>query len=339
MIKTEYQKKQSRKFWGVFWGVILFLLLITGYGIYKKQSNYQQKIEIENQNALTIYLVGKISPLFDEITATQKKEILKSLDSEINATIDGLFEGVYKNIDAYLDFHYSLIGEYTELTMAITDDLGEAVQDRLFGKDFETNLSLAQNNISQKLRAELDELPNKIEKELKERGELTTQKEREVFSELSKIFELQVNSSVNKVVTSAIVGSSVGGGALAAVVTSKLIAKNVAKKAAAKGGAKLAAKMAASGSAATTGLACGPFALACAAAAATLTWIGTDIVLIEADERLNRENRYNDIKASIDETKELLKAELKNRYKTVLDVVSSEMEDGMQRKVKDMIHR
>lgn len=321
-----------------FWSVIILLLLFTAYGIYQKYTPEQKIIDIQKKKALTSSVIEKLAPFLNNFTKEQKEKILQDMEKNIDKSVDVLFENAYKNIDSYLDFHYSVLGEYKELTLAITDNLQKNIQKKLFGEDFDTAFTALQNSISKDFTKHISKLADEIKTQLNQNVQLSTQEEKEVFDTLVEIFEIQIQQSVNRVVRSTTLGATAGGGVVAAAVASKLVAKKVAQKAAIKGGSKFAAKLVASGTAATSGLACGPFALICGAVIGTTVWIGTDIALVAADENLNREGTYNDIKISIDETKQLLKDDLKNQYKTILENVNSEVQIGLDRKVKDLMN-
>ncbi|MCK9472663.1 hypothetical protein [Sulfurimonas sp.] len=330
-------KKNSKKFWNTFWGVIVVLLLITSYGIYKKYTLKQYQIDLETKRVLTLSLLQKLDPLFQNFSEEQKEQVLQLMQDKTDKSVDELFENVYDNIDKYLDFHYSVIGEYAELMMAANNTLQENIQKKLFGEEFDELFSKLQANIAADFTTQISKLADNFKEELSQKVHLSSEEEQEVFVTLIEIFQMQIQESVNRVVRSTTFGATAGGGIIAAAVASKLVAKKATQKAALKGGSKFAVKLAASGAAATTGLACGPFALVCGAVAGVVVWVGTDFVLVEADEKLNREKTYNDIKASIDDTKYLLKEDLKNQYKTILQTITDEVQIGTNRKIKELI--
>ncbi|MBN2825813.1 MAG: hypothetical protein JXQ76_10840, partial [Campylobacterales bacterium] len=55
-----------------------------------------------------------------------------SLNKIIDIYINHAFGSVYQNVDKFLDFHYSVIGEYSELGAMATGKIEQSIQKRLF---------------------------------------------------------------------------------------------------------------------------------------------------------------------------------------------------------------
>lgn len=59
---------------------------------------------------------------------------LPQTNAAIERQIDKAFAPVYERIPAFLDWHYSIVGQYTELGQAALGALEEAIESRLFGE-------------------------------------------------------------------------------------------------------------------------------------------------------------------------------------------------------------
>jgi len=337
------QEQGSKTFWRGFWGVILILILLTLYGVYQKYSQESIIKEKKIESELRSLLLKKISPLVENFTHEQKELILQKMKREIERGVDEIFKDSEKNIHNYLDYHYSVIGEYSELAMALGDKssgsalLENTTAKKLFGEGFDQRVNLLESRLSKEFNTELLALADNFSKELSSDIELSDGKEKEIYEMLVDLFRVQIDESAQRVLGSVSIGAKAGAGALGAVVVSKLVAKKAAQKAAIKGSSKLSAKFLASTTAASSGVACGPFALICGVAVGTAVWIGSDIVFLEADERLNREERFDEIKSVIDETKESLKEELLSNYAQILNTLESDVIISKDKRVKELM--
>ncbi len=77
----------------------------------------------------------------------------------INTQIDGFFDIVENNVDKFLDWHYSIKGDYSELALFIAkktglnaeDALFNKLQEKLLGADYKQRLKTMTDNISDAL--------------------------------------------------------------------------------------------------------------------------------------------------------------------------------------------
>ena len=86
--------------------------IITKYVAKENLEKYKDNISIDLQNRVSI------------------------MESTVDNEIDRLFNRVENNLDNFLDFHYSIKGEYIELSAMITEDIGELITDKLFAQEF-----------------------------------------------------------------------------------------------------------------------------------------------------------------------------------------------------------
>lgn len=239
---------------------------------------------------------SKIAELFSEAAHTALSEASTDLESQLNT----VYEPVYAAIPKYLDFHYSVLGEYVELTDAALGSMSARLEKSLYA-GFEDRLTkLADDKDSQIFGLYLANIRESIRARIPDEsahlplGELT---ERAIANA-----QARVQTSVP--LATATFGVLAASPLKATVATmAKQIAKKIAAKTAVKGAAKGGAMLAGAG---TGTLACswsGPFAVACGAVGATVAWFVTDAVVISLDERFNRPEFAAELRALIDQDK------------------------------------
>ena len=320
-------KQKMSKFEKIFWGTIaIFFLIYLSLTLLAHQNikdtglvhNYSEPVskdifrtvikEIEImvpdntiiENLKNIKIVSKIK---DDLTLE-----LGRLDTKIDTQVDQAFSHVYSNIDTFLDFHYSVLGEYTELTAAATGEIEQTIEEKLFGKNLQIYLNEAKQDIDVIYQLSLKKHFKEINKQALDGvdKELNGQ----VLQSLSKDIELRYKLQGTK---------------LGIIILSKIVVKIISKvstkiitktgtKIAAKVAAKLAVKSAAAGAGATIGLACGPGAWVCSPLAAGALWFTTDVVVVSGDEYFHRDEFKREIIAMIDKQKIVFSERVKKVY-------------------------
>jgi BMFP domain-containing protein YqiC len=233
---------------------------------------------------------------------------LGKIDQKINEEVDQAFRSVYQNIDPFLDFHYSVIGEYIELGSMATGTIGKTIQEKLFGSDFSTQLQKALNAVSDEYTSRLSDHLHFISQKA------TIEVDGDLNGHIIEDLQKQIDQNVK-----------IQGGKMAVLITAKLMpkiakvasAKLAAKssgKIAAKVAAKLGAKSAAAATGAASGALCGPLVWICSPVAAAALWFGTDAAISTADEFYNRDEFKQDIISSLELQKNDLKSRLKKLY-------------------------
>lgn len=132
---TEGSKKPNLSRW--FWGTIVFLLVITVSLelLATRQAGLQS---IEKGNGDPVDQTG--------VNATQVEQWFNAAGEEaekvreqIRGRLDEAYAPVYAGIPTYMDFHYSLTGEWLELGSAAMGNLGGGLEEHLFD-GFDTRL-------------------------------------------------------------------------------------------------------------------------------------------------------------------------------------------------------
>ncbi len=209
----------------------------------------------------------------------------------IDAGVEEAFAPVYAAIPPLLDWHYSFIGQYAELGLALTGRLEEEIESRLFG-ELEEGISLVADDVGRVMQ---EEVLTEIERWFgREAAVLPPWLGRGRGRALETLLE---DARRHFVVS---VGPTAVGAAMAGLRTSvgvKALTTRLAERLA--GGAAVRAAGPVLGRAAG-------FIVAAAAG------VGIDIALRKLDELLNRDELEESLTALVDEEKEKVKAVLSN---------------------------
>lgn len=230
---------------------------------------------------------------------------------ELRERLDEVFAPVHAAVPAYADFHYSVLGEYIELSEAAMRSVSSSMQERLF-EGFDPRLEEALSHVAQVYSST-------FHAEMQEQAEA----DRIAFDEkaiMGQATRLAIEDTVARArvgLPADIVAASAGavGAKAAAAALGKALVKGLTKIA-----AKSAAKPLGIGSAAAAGAAAGsaggpPGALLGGLIGATLGWFTMDYAIVKIDELISREDFEADLHRLIDEEKEVLAVQIEEALK------------------------
>lgn len=221
-----------------------------------------------------------VSTLRTKLSGDVDAEVRNTLDlanSEVDVMLDRIFPDVEKGVDDYLDWYFSVKGEYQRL---LTDTDNKLTEHLLEKTGVTENLKLGGQNIDAIISASMASAGQRLgQSALAE----VRQKPCEFNLNTSNIKAFEFSRDKFHIELAA------GTGTVGSIVATKLIAKNVGAKVSAKVATKMvvkkaAGKGAASLLAATGGVVCGPAAILCGVGAGVATWFGTDKIMVEIDE-------------------------------------------------------
>lgn len=221
---------------------------------------------------------------------------------EIDPALDAAFAPVYAGIPRYLDFHYSLKGEWLELSSSVLGQM-ESELDRHLFTGLEGEIAI----ISQGLQIDFDQLWRaSIEASLADSPAV-----KGPFAELAR---LSVEDARDRIEKTAVVFGGLGVGAAALAVVPRIVARKLGTKIAGKVAIKTGARWATVASGAGAGgILCswaGPAAAACAVAGGFISWVGVDLAMIKLDEHVSRDEFHQELQALVDEQKVAIRAVL-----------------------------
>ncbi|QQW81827.1 hypothetical protein [Helicobacter pylori] len=319
--EQEIKKKEGRKYIYIFLGIIvlLFILyLIVSIITYNEPS---QAIKTAHTKTILEILPNPISDLIKNNLDSHQQEISDLLNSskdkmysKVDAQIDNLFDPIENNVDKFLDWHYSLKGNYSELALLAAKTIGSSAEDALFNKlqekllgaDYKQRLKTMTDNIS-------DAFISLLRQHKKDTEKIATQGVAgipQVAESLKNIDDRTERDLKLKMGFAAAIGATagVGAGKLMERLSPKLI-----KKLGTKLGPKFLAKF---------GIAVG----------GVLPTLGADVAFNYIDEWLHRDDFKKEILNNINEAKK----NLKESYKTGFDNSITKFSEKIQKDLKNI---
>ncbi len=323
-----------------FWGTIIILLslqFIATMIVYFYPSHEESKPKASILESVIVKNLkqGEAKILEDQNLSINK--ISKFSDKQIDDLFDDI---INKNVDDFLDFHYSFIGNYAELGIALRDKILDEKSDdymkMLLGEDFSTKLSLVMTNIQNQYSKQAKEHFNFIGKEATKGADKILYKD--LISNIEK--DVQKKFKIKGITASLYSLSAMS----AAILLKKMVPVIVTKgalKMAVKTSTKIAGAITGAEAGAVTGSICGPLAWICspvgAVVGAVITYVGIDVAVNKADEALNRETLKKQIIQNIEDYKIELKSQTNNSIKVNFHKLSDQTRQNYKKSVREML--
>ncbi|KOO67367.1 hypothetical protein [Helicobacter pylori] len=303
-------------------GIIIFLFMLYPILSSITYDEPSQAIKTAHTKTILEILPDPISDLIKNNLDSHQQEISDLLSSskdkmysKVDAQIDNLFDPIENNVDKFLDWHYSLKGNYSELALLVAKKLGLSVEDALFNKlqekflvaDYKQRLKTMTDNIS-------DAFISLLHQHKKDTEKIATQGVADipqVVESLKNIDDRTERDLKLKMGFAAAIGATAGVGA------GKLM-KKLAPKLVEKLGTKLGAKFLAK-----FGIAVG---------GGVLSTLGADVAFNYIDEWLHRDDFKKEILNNINEAKK----NLKESYKMGFDNSITKFSQGLQEDLKNI---
>ncbi len=304
----------ERIFWAtIFWLFVVFIIFnLSAMNYASKEKVFEDKSSTVSQRLVEKYIIN--SKMRDNLSSSEYmidsnlNAELKSIYQNIDMQMDKLFMPVEANVDRFLDFHYSVIGEYSELGSMAVGNMQKLIREKLFGLDFAQRLQESSKQIYTNYEESIQRHLNLIDTYAKKDVDI------KLNAKALDILQKDINSS--KVLQQEKLGAL-----LAIHFTPKLMQPLISKlvaagtvKVATKSATKAGAKMAAAGTGVAASAICGPFVWICAPVAAVTLWVATDVAVVSVDEYMSRDELKKEILTSLGEKKESLTREHKEIY-------------------------
>ncbi|WP_207476847.1 hypothetical protein [Arenibaculum pallidiluteum] len=281
------------------------------------------------------------SDMATEIAAAQdvaRREVLLAVERDL----DALFSGAEAGIERYLDWHFSLRGEYQRLAALATGSLAESMAQRLDGHlfgpaGFQTGLERMDHAIATGAQAVMAGLPQRLGSRASARaGAAGCRLHRLDLPALAGLERDLPRLAGVAGTTAALVA---GGGVAAKVLSARVAARRGAQAAlgvASRTAGRAAARTGGSAlmSAAGAAAACapgGPAAMLCGLLAGAAAWLGTDMAFIEIDEALHRAAMREELLAALHDQRQALAEALRLRHLAALDRMAQEIDLRVER--------
>ncbi|TQE97314.1 MAG: hypothetical protein FKY71_16120 [Spiribacter salinus] len=306
--------RQRRLFVRFFWGTIIVLAVaslgLVAIGLLRSD---QSTSEVRDDPPP---VAEEVAPQEVEIEQSTLQEVFEraartardQTSNEIDPLLDELYEPVYGGITSYADFHYTVLGEYTELVGAARGTAAGAIEDRLYD-GFDDRLNEVTSTLDERFsdefrKALMQELENEIPSELAD-APLAPITQRAIEDTLARS---RVTVPVATVM--ATVGGAASIKAVSAAIASK-VATRVAAKAAGKGVAKGTGILGGAGLGALAGSWGGPVGAAVGGAiGGAASWFAVDAAVVSIDEYFNREDFEADLRVMVDEHRSVVRGHL-----------------------------
>ncbi|WP_154488899.1 hypothetical protein [Helicobacter pylori] len=318
--------KEKRNY--IFLGIIIFLFML--YPILSSITYNEPSQAIKTAHTKTILetLPDLIPDLIKNNLDSHQQEISDLLSSskdkmysKVDAQIDNLFDPIENNVDKFLDWHYSLKGNYSELALLtakfVAKKLGLSVEDALFNKLQEKLLGA---DYKQRLQTMTDNISNAFISLLRQHKKDTEKIATQGVADIPQVVESlkNINDQIErdlqlKMGFAAAIGATagVGAGKLMKMLAPKLVEK-LGTKLGAKVGAKFLAKF---------GIAVG---------GGVLSTLGADVAFNYIDEWLHRDDFKKEILNNINEAKKNLKESYKTGFDNSITKFSQEFQKGLK---------
>ncbi len=334
--EQEIKKKEERKYINIFSEIkeerkyiciIIFLFMLYPILSSITYNEPSQAIKTAHTKTILEILPDPISDLIKNNLDSHQQEISDLLSSskdkmysKVDAQIDNLFDPIENNVDKFLDWHYSLKGNYSELALfaakfvaktiglSVEDALFNKLQEKLLGADYKQRLKTMTDNIS-------DAFISLLRQHKKDTEKIATQGVADisqVVESLKNIDDRTERDLKLKMGFAAAIGltAGVGAGKLMKRLVPKLVEK-LGTKLGAKVGAKFLVKF---------GIAVG----------GVLSTLGADVAFNYIDEWLHRDDFKKEILNNINEMKKNLKESYKTDFDNSITKFSQEFQKGLK---------
>ncbi|GAA7940688.1 hypothetical protein JP0537_01780 [Helicobacter pylori] len=313
--------KEKRNY--IFLGIIIFLFML--YPILSSITYNEPSQAIKTAHTKTILEIfpDPISDLIKNNLDSHQQEISDLLSSskdkmysKVDAQIDNLFDPIENNVDKFLDWHYSLKGNYSELALltakfvakklglSVEDALFNKLQEKLLGADYKQRLKTMTDNIS-------DAFISLLRQHKKDTEKIATQGVADISQVVESLKNIndQIERDVElKMSFAAAIGATAGVGASTLM---KRLAPKLVEKLGTKLGAKFLAKF---------GIAVG----------GVLSTLGADVAFNYIDEWLHRDDFKKEILNNINEVKKNLKESYKMGFDNSITKFSQEFQKDLK---------
>lgn len=328
-LKKEQQaaEKQRKLFARFFWGTIIVFavasLVLVAVGLLRSEnptSEVRGDPPPSAEEAVAQEFEMEPSTL-QEVFERAARTARDQTSNDIDTLLDELYGPVYGGITSYADFHYTVLGEYTELVGAALGTAADGIKARLY------------NGFDERLERVADTLDARFADEF--RAALMQELQAEIPSGLSDVplapmTQRAIEEALARVVVTVPVGTviaTVGGAAAMKAVSAAIAAKvatKVAAKAAGKGVAKGTGVLGGAGSGALIGSWAGPVGAAIGGAiGGAVAWFAVDAAVIMIDEYFNRDEFEADLRLMVDEHR----SDVRGHLIKALDQKSEDMEN------------
>jgi hypothetical protein len=263
-------------------------------------------------------LRGRLDGALAKVRADEQARTAEAVD----AALAPIFAEAAKGVDAYLDWYFSVFGEYQRLVSSRLPELMDRkLQEHVFGEGFDARIAAASQAITEASAARVAEatgaLGGTIAASARSHPCLPERLDLEVVPAIERDAMRATTAAAGGVAVA--VAARTLGRATAVAAMRRVAAKPVYRGAASLGGRMVAKRAGSAATGGVTGLACGPAAPICSLVLAGLAWISFDTALVAIDEALMRPQMREEILDSLREQERELAAQLHDVQRAAID--------------------
>jgi hypothetical protein len=264
-----------------------------------------------------------------QVMSTASAAQLRQLQLHLDGGVDEAFALAEPAVERYLDWNFSLTGQYTQL-LFLAQAVVQAGTERNSSNTLQQGI---EQQFSSYTGSKIDEYVNAAMAQQLQQLRVVMQDQfkvgaQQLFVQQALYVEQQLSAShclqlelpalqmpelvyksavgVGPVAGLVVAGIAARGGAR---VGANVLTRNAGKRAVSAGAAKVITKTAQSSGMGGLGLTCGPLAPVCVPALFVATWLSTDLLINEIDESVNRSALRRDMLAALEMEKLRIKAE------------------------------
>lgn len=254
----------------------------------------------------------------------------QDIEQQVDSTLDSAFSNLEPAVDAYLDWNFSILGQYQQLVFMAVAAVEKGLQQSSTESLDQAFAAYISSKIDEQISPQLSPVLMQASQDLREQFDAsshqfylqqTVELEQLMASShclLPALSPLGMPELINKsaVGVGPVLGLLAGrlavrGGAQVGV---KVLTRNASKRVASASVAKVSGKMLQSAGTSSLGLSCGAVAPVCAPVLFVATWLGTDFLINEFDESINRSQMRDDLLAALQEEKQRISDHYKQVY-------------------------
>ena len=265
----------------------------------ERRENFQREVK---------ETIHKYIPKWEKYLVNLSEESKKKIREQIDKEVEKAYRPVYEiGIENFVDYHYSVWGEYAELLADASDKLSQEQKDRfqklvyreLFDSvGFEERLKSAYENVNRFAITELESTIDKFHGTIKRDLNITDEQTNILMEQMFQMGIADMKARLSNKFGNGFRSVGVGGGAIAGAMVTKQVAKvfskKVATKVVVKGTSKAAGSLAGAAAGAESGVLCGPAAILCSPVGAVvggiLGWFATDAAVVSVDKYFNADD-------------------------------------------------
>jgi len=274
--------------------------------------------------------------------SAQQQAMTNRINTDIDVRVTQAFAPAVAGVERFLDWNFSLRGQYTQLAYLGRSAIGRSAVaettfadyiggqiDRYVGSTVEPGMADISAALASNFGAQVRQV-------YQVQDALMAQLLTTVDCLTVPQPQPQPTLALDEYMSKSLVGVGSGAGVLAARASmrlgSRVVSRTATKRVISSGFGRLTGRLASSAAAGSAGALCGPLVIICAPALAAATWVGTDLLINEVDESLNREQMRADMMAVVGEDKAAVKAALKQAYADAAKRMFVDLEAYQQRR-------